>query len=91
MRRDLKQAKMMRIRARDKTVMTMIQVTGIGIDLFDNSKFEDESVGVVRLEVVGIGDMVVSRCVRVVVVDRTCEEREAELDEKDAEFEGEEK
>jgi hypothetical protein len=46
-------------------------------------------MGVNELGVVCIAEMVASRGVRVVVVGRTCKEREPEVDEKDAEVEGE--
>ena len=60
-------AKVKAIRAMEKMMMTMIQVMGIGIviDLFDNSKWEDESMGVKGLGVVCIVEMVASRGVRV--------------------------
>jgi hypothetical protein len=77
-----------RIRAMEKMTMTMAQVMVVGIDLFDSPEFEDESKGVNRGGVVGIVGLVASRGVRVVVVNRTCEEKEADVDEKIAELEG---
>lgn len=72
----------------EKMTMTMAQVTVVGIDLFDSPEFEDESMGVNGGGVVGIVGLVASRGVRVVVVNRTCEEKEVEVDEKVAELEG---
>jgi hypothetical protein len=72
----------------EKMTMTMAQVMVVGIDLFDSPEFEDESMEVNGGGVVCIVGLVASRGVRVVVVNRTCEEKEAEIDEKVAELEG---
>jgi hypothetical protein len=59
-------------KAMEKMMMTMIQIMGTGIvmDLFDNSKFKDENMGVNGLGVVCVVEMVASDDVRVVVVER---------------------
>jgi hypothetical protein len=84
-------AKVKMIRAMEKMTMAMIQAMGIGIaiDLLDSPQSEDESVGMNVLGVVCIEDKVWSRGMRVMLVDRPREERDVEVDEKDAEFEGE--
>lgn len=78
-------AKVKKIRAMEKMTMTMAQVTVVGIDLFDSPEFEYESMGVKWGGVVCIVGLVASRGVMVVVVNRTCEEKDAEIDEKVAE------
>lgn len=68
------------IKAREKMTMTGIQIVGIAIDLSDDAEFEGEGVGVNELGDVCIAEVVARRGVRVVVVDRTCEEREVEIE-----------
>ena len=68
--------------------MTIIQVMGIAIDSFDDPELEGESMGVKELGVVRTSELVASSGGMVVVVDRACEEMEAEINEKVAELEG---
>ena len=71
------------IRAMEKMTMATIQATGIAVDLFDDPESEDERVVVDGFGVVCSMEVVKSRGVKVVMVDRVCEEREAENDETD--------
>lgn len=65
--------------AMEKTTMAKIQAMGI----VDDPELEDETAGITGVGIVCFAELVVSRGVRVVVADRTREEREAESDEKD--------
>jgi hypothetical protein len=82
-RRAFHTAKMRMIRAMEKITMAAIQITGIAVGLFDDPESEDERVVVDGVGVVCSTEVVESRGVKVVMVDRVCEEREAENDEID--------